>query len=262
MNISFTKYHGTGNDFILYDNRKNDFPLDNHELINKLCHRRFGIGADGLICLQNHSEYDFEMSYFNADGLEGSMCGNGGRCVVQFAKDLGIIQNDNCQFKAVDGVHKAHFEGDQISLAMQSVPLIEEYDSYYFLDTGSPHVVKEVAHLEEINVVEEGQKIRYDEENFPKGTNVNFIEFLDARHIKIRTYERGVEDETWSCGTGAVASAIITSILKPFSDKDYRIHVQANGGDLVVHFAKTKKGFENILLQGPATKVFDGTIAC
>lgn len=259
MEISFTKYHGTGNDFIMIDDRDKAFPSDNFRFIKKLCHRRFGIGADGLILIHDHPEYDFYMKYFNSDGLEGSMCGNGGRCTVHFARDLGIFSGFT-YFMAVDGLHKANIDEDFVSLAMNDVNEIDKSKGYFFLNTGSPHVVKEVKNIDQYNVLVEGRKIRQNHNLFPEGTNVNFIEKLTDQKIKIRTYERGVEDETWSCGTGSVAAALVTSILNDEEKEKYQILLQAPGGNLEVSFKKGGEKFNEIFLKGPATKVFSGKI--
>ncbi len=208
--MDFLKYQGTGNDFVMIDDRSRSFPADNQALIEQLCHRRFGIGADGLILLQNDDGYDFRMVYFNADGAEGSMCGNGGRCIVRFAHDLGLF-TDRTRFRAVDGEHLAEVRGDEIFLKMSDVSGIEDRGGVSFLHTGSPHVVQFVTDLDDadvVNVVADGRTLRYDSRFAPGGTNVNYVQVVDGNTLYVRTYERGVEDETFSCGTGVTAVAL------------------------------------------------------
>ncbi|MCS7003797.1 MAG: diaminopimelate epimerase [Cytophagales bacterium] len=256
MEIRFYKYQGTGNDFIIIDDRSNNFDISQQTLVQKMCHRHFGIGADGMILLRNHSQYDFEMVYFNSDGRLGSMCGNGGRCIVQFAKDLGIIPADKVVFfVASDGLHEAYMKENLIYLKMQDVYEIESSSTYYFLNTGSPHHIEFVTGLDELNVYERGRRIRYDD-YYHKigGTNVNFAELGRNNTVSVRTYERGVENETYSCGTGVTAVAL-TTYFKGFESP---VKVYTKGGILSVSFEKTEKGFENIYLIGPAEFVFEG----
>lgn len=255
-NISFHKYQGTGNDFIMIDNRLGIFDAQNDALIAQLCHRRFGIGADGLILLENTEGYDFRMVYFNANGKEGSMCGNGGRCTVKFAYSLGVFA-DKTKFIAVDGEHLAYLKNDWIYLKMQEVSEIETQPNYYFLDTGSPHYVAFIDKLSEYAVFQEGKAIRYNERFAEKGTNVNFIEKIGEQHLQVRTYERGVEDETYSCGTGVTAAALVSSLQGLQSP----IQIDTLGGKLEVSFQKNQSGtFEEIYLAGPAQKVFEGEV--
>ncbi len=254
MNLVFSKYHGAGNDFILIDNRNNSFSLNKLQ-IEKLCHRRFGIGADGLMLLESDSSTDFRMRYFNSDGKEGSMCGNGGRCIVAFAKEIGIHKT-HYHFVAIDGLHEAYLETSLINLKMTDVENIQKFDNDWFLNTGSPHAVELVEKIESINVAQEGKQLRYDSRFGTNGTNVNFIE-LDQNQIKIRTYERGVEAETYACGTGAVASAIIANQIKP---QIKQFTLEALGGTLKVSFEKSDDKYSNIWLKGPAVKVFSGEI--
>ena len=257
MLVHFFKYHGTGNDFIIIDNRHQKFTHSKKSLINYLCNRRFGIGADGLMVLMEHPELDFEMKYFNSDGQEGSMCGNGGRCIADFAKKLGLI-NDVTEFQAIDGVHQAIVLRDAVKLKMQNVSGIEQGNHYYFLDTGSPHYVTFRENLEETDVFEEGRKIRFNTRFKEEGTNVNFVKVSEDK-IRVRTYERGVENETLSCGTGVVASAIC-STLESKTDKS-SIIILTRGGKLKVCFDKiNNNSFENIWLQGPIRHVFEGKI--
>jgi len=257
MNIQFHKYQGAGNDFIIIDNRSLFFDYFNHKLIQSLCDRKLGIGADGLILLQDVINYDFEMVYFNADGHLGSMCGNGGRCVVDFAKQLNIFEKE-CHFLACDGPHLANWTSSNVSLRMQNVEEIESGEDYFFLDTGSPHYVKFVKDIESINVFEEGQKIRYNERFKNGGTNVNFVQIKDQK-LYIRTYERGVEDETLACGTGVVASVLSAYGAKLISNNS--VEVIALGGDLKVNFEK-KDHYHSIDLVGPYNFVFKGEIKC
>lgn len=259
MNIVFHKYHGTGNDFILVDNRKNDFESENRKLIDKMCNRHIGIGADGLILLENSKEHDFKMRYFNADGLEGSMCGNGGRCIVSFANYLGIIK-DKTHFEAIDGVHNASIEVDSISLQMNDVEKIEIYEKHCFLDTGSPHHVTMIEGIETFPVFDKGREIRYGTPYFEKGANINFVEQIDKNTFNVRTYERGVENETLSCGTGVIATAIAMNAKGKTKKKKIFLHTL--GGKLEVSFKKTKDTYHNIILNGPAQLVYTGTYYC
>lgn len=251
--IKFYKYQGTGNDFVMIDNRDGGFPAS-QEYIEHLCHRRFGIGADGLILLQNDTDYDFRMVYYNADGREGSMCGNGGRCTVRFAEDLGIF-NENTTFIAVDGEHTAQANKKVISLKMGEVHSLERHESYDFMNTGSPHYVTFITDIEKFNVFEKGKAIRYSEEWIKRGgTNVNFVEILNDDTVYVRTYERGVEDETYSCGTGVTASALSAHLR--FGMKS-PIKVITKGGNLEVKF---DENFQNVFLIGPAIRVFEGDL--
>jgi len=257
MKLPFSKYHGTGNDFILIDNRKGAVVLTK-EQIEKLCHRRYGIGADGLMLLENAEGYDFKMVYYNADGKEGSMCGNGGRCIVRFAHDSGILKSEFL-FIAVDGPHDASLEMDgTVRLKMKDVEQVESHTTFEFVDTGSPHVVKHISGIETFDVVNEGKAIRNSHNYKENGVNVNFVEVLEDDRIYVRTYERGVEDETYSCGTGVTASALVNA----HNERGFNhVDVQTNGGLLYVEFDKTgDTSFRNIWLAGPATRVFAGEI--
>ena len=255
--MDFVKYQGTGNDFVLVDDRAETFPQTNQALIGRLCHRRFGIGADGLILLQHDPEFDFKMVYFNADGAEGSMCGNGGRCIVRFAHDLGLFGSET-RFRAVDGEHVAVVCEEEIFLKMSDVAGIEKRHGFPFVDTGSPHVVRFVDDLESVNVVAEGRAIRYDTA-FPGGTNVNFAQVLDDNTVFVRTYERGVEDETYSCGTGVTAVALAAHQQLAMPDP---VFIQTIGGNLRVSFNPLANSgqFSDIYLIGPAKRVFAGSI--
>ncbi len=258
MDINFYKYQGTGNDFIMIDNRQSHFSKNDTKLIARLCDRRFGIGADGLILLESDPEYDFRMVYFNSDGGEGSMCGNGGRCIVAFAKDLGIIR-DKTRFIAVDGPHEASIEGDLISLKMQDVSNINVNSGSFYLDTGSPHHVKEITELETYPVKEEGARIRYDLYG-EKGSNVNFVQPEGENQFFVRTYERGVEDETYSCGTGVTAVALAMHGQRNDHPEEYVIRTL--GGELKVRFKWTGDHYSEIYLVGPADQVFKGKVVC
>jgi len=255
MLINFYKYHGAGNDFILMDNRNKDIELSDKE-IQYLCHRNFGIGSDGLIFLENSKIADFKMRFYNPDGSEGMMCGNGGRCIVRFANDLEII-NDRTSFEAPDGLHQAEIVNENIQLSMSEVSEINKKGENLFLNTGAPHCIVFVNDVSNAAVVAEGAKIRYSNDYAPLGTNVNFVEILNEG-IKIRTYERGVENETLACGTGIVASAL-ASHKKVFQNKN-SIRVEAKGGDLEVRFDFQEGVYKNILLIGPAKFVFKGKV--
>ncbi len=258
MKIPFYKYQGTGNDFIIIDDRSLNFPFKNTEYIYSLCQRRFGIGADGLILLQDSDKYDFKMVYFNADGHEGSMCGNGGRCIVSFAHFLGVFQKE-CTFEAIDGLHFASIDDlGIVSLQMSDVKDIEFGDGFTYLNTGSPHYVKFVNVISETDVFREGREIRYNQRFKKEGTNVNFVEKQESS-VFVRTYERGVEDETYSCGTGVVASVLAfnESVLRLEKGE---VPVSVLGGELHVSFEKDSTKYFNIFLQGKAERVFQGEI--
>lgn len=255
MTIPFYKYQGTGNDFILLDNRSLFFDRTRTDIVAALCHRRFGIGADGLILLQNKEGYDFEMVYFNADGREGTMCGNGGRCIVQFAYDLKVIGSQT-RFLAVDGPHDAEVDEHWVRLHMKDVDEIQQHSNYVFMNTGSPHYVADVQNIDSYDVVPVGKEIRYSSAFAPGGTNVNFMEKKGDR-LFVRTYERGVEDETYSCGTGVTAAALSAALQGMTSP----ISVQTVGGPLKVSFNRDEKGrFVDIYLMGPAKQVFQGSV--
>lgn len=258
MQLEFYKYQGTGNDFIMIDNRAEFFPKENVKLVERLCDRRFGVGADGLILLENDSNTDFKMVYYNADGNESSMCGNGGRCLVAFAKQLGVIDNKTI-FIATDGLHHASVGDDElVSLQMIDVSTIEMFEKHTFLNTGSPHHVELVTDLETYNVKENGAKLRYSDWYAPKGSNINFVNKIDDKTFSLRTYERGVEDETLACGTGATAVAIAMNATGQTSQTDLNLNVQ--GGKLQVYFEKRDNAYTNVFLKGPAKFVFKGTI--
>ena len=255
MKLDFFKYQGTGNDFVIVDNRQNFFDKNNTKLINQICDRRFGIGADGLILLENHESLDFKMVYYNADGNESTMCGNGGRCIVAFAKYLGII-NDKATFEAIDGHHNSVIENDLVKLQMQDVQVIQKKDDYVFLDTGSPHHVVFRNNLKKLDVKAEGSAIRYSDLYKEEGVNVNFVELMGSDNFSVRTYERGVEDETLSCGTGVTAVAIAMHYIGE-TEKNL-INLATPGGNLKVSFKENLGTYNNVWLIGPAEFVYKG----
>ncbi len=260
MIFHFSKYHGTGNDFILADDRENKIHLS-EAAIKKLCDRRFGIGADGLILLRSSKGFDFEMVYFNADGKIGSMCGNGGRCITAFATEFMKLNND-ITFAAADGAHKSIITKESpliIKLKMGDVNSIEEQPEFVYMDTGSPHYVKFVDDVASVDVVSEGRKIRFNDRFKEKGTNVNFVQTTGGGLI-VRTYERGVEDETLSCGTGVTASAMAAVFKNKIKAESESVDVTTPGGKLKVYFEKDGAGFKNVWLEGDATFVFKGEI--
>ncbi|MFW5872467.1 MAG: diaminopimelate epimerase [bacterium] len=258
MNVHFFKYQGTGNDFIIVDCRELNPSIFSAKVIKSLCDRRFGIGADGLMLFLYHNDMDFEMKYFNSDGNEGTMCGNGGRCIVAFAKKLGIIEH-TATFLAIDGIHEATIDMDNIvRLKMQDVIEVERNRPNYFLNTGSPHYVNFMEDIDHLDVYSEGKKIRNNVRFKKEGTNVNFAH-VNNNEIYVRTYERGVEDETLSCGTGVVATAISAGFYRESDISSYKINTL--GGRLKVSFKKVNENrFENIWLEGPAEFVFKGEI--
>jgi len=258
MQLEFYKYQGTGNDFVMIDNRSEFFPKENVQLIAHLCDRRFGIGGDGLILLENDSETDFKMVYYNSDGNQSSMCGNGGRCLVAFAKKLNVI-SDSCTFIATDGLHHASVANDGIvSLQMIDVSKVKIAEDYVFLNTGSPHHVQLVDDLENYNIKENGAAIRYGSLYGAAGSNINFVKKINEDTFALRTYERGVEDETLSCGTGATAAAIAMNATGKTNSTS--IHLNVEGGKLEVSFDKKDEKFTNVFLKGPAEFVFRGVI--
>ncbi|MEP7279975.1 MAG: diaminopimelate epimerase [Bacteroidota bacterium] len=258
MNIHFYKYQGTGNDFVILDNRSNQYNTLSSEQVKQLCDRRFGIGADGLMLLNNKAGYDFEMKYFNADGGESTMCGNGGRCLVKFAADQGIYKS-MYRFVASDGPHEAEIDTDgTVSLKMKDVSHISEFGSDFLLDTGSPHYVKVINDVMNYDVYKKGHEIRYSDEFAEKGINVNFVQQKNDHEIVVRTYERGVENETWSCGTGVTAAALVCY----HNETGYNdVTVLTKGGKLTVEYDRLNDDtYTNIFLCGPAEKVYEGDI--
>ena len=257
MIIEFYKYQGTGNDFIMIDDRQSNFDISDNKLIAALCERRMGIGADGLILLRNHPSLDFEMIYFNSDGNQSSMCGNGGRCIIDFAAMLEVIKTETT-FMAIDGEHKGQFLGDTIALQMQDVAEIVGEGDGLVLDTGSPHYIEMVDDLQYIDVNKEGRRIRNSAPFKKEGINVNFVQ--DSAEIEVRTYERGVEEETLSCGTGVVATALAMHYANCIGEN--LVNVKTNGGELTVSFEEFNGGYKNIWLSGEASMVFAGDFEC
>lgn len=263
MEINFYKYQGTGNDFVLIDNRNGNLPTLETKKVRNICDRNFGIGADGFIVLNKKKGYDFEMVYYNADGSVSTMCGNGGRCMVQFAHDLGIIKSEY-KFWAIDGEHSATmgtaYNANEtiVRLKMQNVTAVESHTNYFILNTGSPHYIKMETDVRNLNVKEEGAAIRYSKAFEDTGVNVNFVENTGPFSIYVRTYERGVEAETLSCGTGVTAAALVCA----HNDRGFNeVQVQTNGGMLSVEFDKNDEdNFTDIYLCGPAKFVFSGLI--
>lgn len=252
--IEFYKYQGTGNDFVMIDNRDLQFPKEK-ELIERLCDRRFGIGGDGLILLEDDENSDFRMVYYNSDGNESTMCGNGGRCIVAFAHFLDIFEN-TATFEAVDGLHEAEIHNGIVKLKMIDVAEIDKDGDHSVLNTGSPHFVQYVEDVANFKVYDEGNKIRNSATYKNEGINVNFAEAIGENEIFVRTYERGVEDETFSCGTGATAAALV--YLK---DRDENmVNVKVLGGNLKVYAEQHGGSFREVWLEGPAKQVFRGKI--
>ena len=259
MNVKFTKMTGAGNDFVLLDDRQNRFRSNDHDLVKHLCDRRFGVGADGLILLRALPGFDFNMVYFNADGNESSMCGNGGRCITAFANKLGIIKN-KARFMAIDGEHLAELTStDYVRLKMNDVSSIESGENFFFLNTGSPHYVTFHPSISNLDVLTEGRNICFNERFAPEGTNVNFVEDC-GDYLFVRTYERGVENETLACGTGVVAAVICAGIRKNHDKISFSLPVKVMGGLLRVSYYRMNDNFTDIWLEGPANYVFKGKI--
>jgi diaminopimelate epimerase len=256
MKFHFFKYQGTGNDFVIIDNRSGNYSSLATKQINFICDRRYGVGADGLMLLNTKPGFDFEMKYYNSDGRESSMCGNGGRCLVKFAYHLGIHKS-TYSFSAIDGTHEAEIDLDgTVSLKMRDVNKIKTVNGDYILDTGSPHYIKMVNQLDNIDVLKNGRSIRNSDLFKKEGINVNFVEQLTDDEIAVRTYERGVEDETLSCGTGVTAAALACYHNETgFND----VMVNTKGGKLNVEYDRVNDdSYRNIWLSGPAEKVFEG----
>jgi diaminopimelate epimerase len=256
MTQTFCKYQGTGNDFVMIDNRLDVFDTNNSSLISHLCDRRIGVGADGLIVLESVSNYDFKMVYFNADGNESTMCGNGGRCIVAFANFLGIIKN-KAHFLAIDGPHLAVFNDGYVELKMQDVLGISSNKDHFVIDTGSPHYVSVKSNLDSLDVASEGALVRYSKAFKDSGINVNFAKKINNDTFALRTYERGVEAETLSCGTGATAVAI--AMFHSGQSISKVINLKTLGGELIVRFEPQSSSYSNVWLCGPAVPVFKGT---
>jgi len=259
MKHYFFKYQGTGNDFILLDDRQNSFPDRDKALIAKLCDRRFGIGSDGIILIKKSDKADFWIDFLNPDASR-SFCGNGSRCGVRFAKLLGMMPENHCSFQALDGIHEAWLKEDTVKISMKDVKKLEEHELGMFLDTGSPHlIVKRAEGLDKMDVEKEGSAIRFNETYKKHGVNVNFVSMIDKNHIAIRTFERGVDGETLACGTGVTAAALALAAEQGLEAGE--IQVKARGGDLSVCFEKDGKGFNAITLEGRAEEVFCGEMA-
>lgn len=260
MNVPFYKYQGTGNDFILFDNRQGQVPTLVPATIARLCNRRFGIGADGLMLLQMVEGYDFEMVYYNADGQPSSMCGNGARCLVAFAHFLGLLPKGKAKFLAVDGPHEAVVvRPDYIKLKMRPIESTHYNTAIPFVDTGSPHYLEFVDTVEQIDVVKRGRAIRNAPPYAEQGVNVNFVEIVNPQTLRVATYERGVEDETLSCGTGVTAAALGYYLTHP-EEASTTLHIHTKGGDLTVYFEPKGAKFDPVWLCGPAQQVFHGVI--
>lgn len=259
MILQFYKYQGTGNDFVIADNRKGEYNSISNDQVRRLCDRRFGIGADGFMLLNEKTGYDFEMKYYNADGNPGSMCGNGGRCIAKFAYNLGI-RRPVYRILASDGLHEAKIDSDgTVSLKMKDVNIIKKFHNDFIVDTGSPHYIKMVTNAMDVDVYKKGQEIRNSKEFIDEGINVNFVEQLDEPdEIIVRTYERGVENETYSCGTGVTAAAITCYHNENGFNE---VKVKTIGGKLRVEFDRVNDGqFKEIWLCGPAEKVYEGKV--
>ncbi|MBS0011815.1 MAG: diaminopimelate epimerase [Bacteroidales bacterium] len=254
MQIIFNKYHGAGNDFIMVDNRDKMINPGDEELIRYLCNRHMGVGGDGLVLLYDHDLHDFEMKYFNSDGREGTMCGNGGRCAVAFAIRSGFDMGSG-SLLASDGSHSFSISGEIISLGLCDTMPPAVIGGNHFFDTGSPHYIINVPDIKKVNVMEKGREIRYSDSFSPGGTNVDFVEHSDEG-IFVRTYERGLENETLSCGTGVAAAAISGKWGKGYGK--YKVDVKTPGGELSVSFEIAEDIISNIWLSGPAQFVFAG----
>lgn len=258
MNIEFYKYQGTGNDFVILDNRDGRYDGLNVAQVKFLCDRRFGIGADGLMLLNLHPEFDFEMKYFNSDGRPSTMCGNGGRCLTMFANDIGLTQT-SYRFLAIDGPHESSINNDgTVALKIKDVTGMTSSHGNMVVDTGSPHYIMLTSDVMHLDVCRKGREIRNSPEFRAEGVNVNFVEQTEEPdQIIVRTYERGVEDETFSCGTGVTASALVCA----HNDNGFnRVEVRTRGGNLSVEYQKQGEHFTNIWLNGPAVQVFRGEI--
>jgi len=258
LHLQFYKYQGTGNDFVILDNRQDFFPKDNTRLVAQLCDRKFGIGADGLILLENDKTSDFKMVYYNADGRESSLCGNGGRCLVAFAKKMGVIA-DTTTFSAIDGMHHAQINDEIVTLWMNDVDKIHQRERCFFLDTGSPHHVQLVQDVSALDVQKEGAKLRYGLYG-EAGANINFIQQTSENAFRVRTYERGVEDETLSCGTGVTAVALAMHFSQKTGNDE--VIVATEGGELRVSFQEERGVYAQGKLIGPAHFVFKGELSC
>ncbi|MDQ7798843.1 MAG: diaminopimelate epimerase [Candidatus Edwardsbacteria bacterium] len=264
--MNFYKMSGSGNDFVLLDNRAGQLPGDLSPLVQRLCHRRNGVGADGVLVIERSAQADFRMRYLNADGGEAAFCGNGGRCIAWFAHSIGAV-GKSMTFQAGDGLHRAEVNADRVKLQMREprdfdlrflLDLDDRGYSASFADTGVPHVVIPVAELDDFPVAEAGRKIRHHDRFQPAGTNANFIEIADRHHLKIRTYERGVEDETLACGTGATAAAVVAARL---GMAESPVECLTRGGEtLTIHFQLEGEAVSQVFLEGRVQMVFQGEI--
>ncbi len=255
--INFSKYQGAGNDFVVLDNRTNEFTNIEPQKIAQLCDRRFGIGADGILLLSSDDKELFRMEYFNSDGSRADFCGNGARCICAFALEKNIVEKNRVFiFVADDGEHNAICRNNWVDLQMIDIQSVALIDDGYFLNTGVPHFVKFVPNVDDIDILKLAPPVRSSEKFGPNGTNVDFVSIIDEKRIKIRTFERGVEGETLACGTGITAAAIATS----FKNNGQRYQIEAKGGNLTVQFEKIGNIFRNVMLGGEARKVFEGTI--
>jgi diaminopimelate epimerase len=258
MQFTFQKYQGTGNDFLLIDDRENRFPIADQSWIEHICHRRFGVGADGLILLRLESDGLPRMVYFNSDGRESTFCGNGGRCFAAFLRFTGLADGGEVFFHAKDGLHEAEYLDDgRIRLKMRDVQEVLVRDNAWECFTGSPHFVRFLPEIGELDVKKEGAAIRYSETYKKEGINVNFVE-REGEGIFVRTYERGVEDETYSCGTGVTAAALVANVALGISSP---VPIRTPGGKLEVSFVQKGAGFEKVYLTGPAVRVFEGELS-
>ena len=258
MKISFSKYQGTGNDFVMLDNLNGQYDSLTIPQIQLICDRRFGVGSDGLIKINSHNSSDFEVEYFNSDGSK-SFCGNGARCSVAFAETLGVNVSDT-SFLGIDGLHKASKNQDVISLEMGDVSEIRKIENDFVIYTGSPHYIRFIDAINDLDIVQFGKQVRYSEEFKNDGINVNLVEIVDANNLIVNTYERGVEDETLSCGTGVTACVLAFAYQTQLLG-EHKVSVKVKGGNLSVFFNQETLGkFTTIHLIGPGQFVFSGEI--
>lgn len=256
MQIPFSKYQGTGNDFVLVDDRDKRFPTENMTAVRQICHRKFGVGSDGLILIQPDKEAGFYMNFFNPDGSQ-SYCGNGSRCAVHFAQRIGMV-GDRSTFRAIDGMHEGRVDGNQVTTSILPVAGVEKRGEDFLINTGSPHYIVFCEDAESIDLITEAREIRYNDEFKSAGVNVNFVQIISPGQLKMRTYERGVEDETLSCGTGVTAAAI-AHMASAEVDLN-KVKVETRGGHLEVVAQKQRDGaFSEIALSGPVQETFTGT---
>lgn len=258
MRLMFSKYEGAGNDFVLIYDRGCMFPTGDASLISKICDRRFGVGGDGLMLLRPSTKLDFKMIYFNSDGHEGSMCGNGGRCFAAFARDMGLLEEETAiRFEAMDGIHEAVFEDKYVRLKMKDVDKVEKSGQGFFVNTGSPHYVELLNSWNNIDFVADAGKIRNSQEFAPEGVNVNMAVKIAENTLENRTFERGVEDETLACGTGSVALALCADSLGLVKSP---VSIKMPGGNLWVSYIKEENMYKEVWLKGEANFVFQGQV--